>query len=109
MLKWIGLVSFVLLGGMGVAQARGGSYQSTCENIRQRGPYLTAECQNVDGDYRRTSIDIRRCEGEVENRDGRLSCSRSGGGGYGGQGYGVYGQPHRRYFRAPDRYQDDDN
>lgn len=114
MLRWIGIVSFALLGATGAAQAAGGSYQSSCDNIRQRGPYLTAECQTVDGDSHRTSIDVRRCPGDVENRNGRLACGRGGDYGnsdgyrHGGRGYG-YGEPRQRFFRAPDRYQDDDS
>ena len=113
MLKLIGIASFALLGATSMALAAGGSYQSSCDNIRQRGPYITAECQTVDGDYNRTSIDARRCGGgDVENRNGRLACGRGGDfGGYrhgGGYGYGD-GGPRRRYFQAPDPYQDDEN
>ena len=115
MLKWIGIASLAVVATTGAAQAVGGSYRNTCENIRQRGPYLTADCATVDGDYRRTSIDMRRCGGQVTNENGRLICEVGRRGpdrdyGRGGRGYGEDdGGPRRRYYRAPDRFQDDEN
>lgn len=73
----------------------GGSYRASCENIRQHGPYLVAECRTVDGDYVRSSIDLRGCRGGVANSNGRLTCGR---GGYG------YGGGYRPRWHRPDDY-----
>lgn len=114
MLKWIVTASFALVAATSAAQAVGGSYRNTCDNVRQRGPYLIADCETADGDTRRTSIDVRQCGGDVANINGRLTCDRGRGGfdrGYrrGGRGYGEDDGGPRRRYRAPDRYQDDEN
>lgn len=60
-----------------------GDYVQTCRNIHIEGDRLTAECQERDGDWRRTSLDdFQRCRGEIVNINGNLTC------GQGGNGYG---------------------
>lgn len=55
-----------------------GNYQQTCQNIRTRGDRLEARCQKRDGGWRDTSIDYRRCRGQIVNDDGNLRCDNSG-------------------------------
>ena len=101
MSKLLVLVPLTLVAMTTLASAQvGGSYQRSCENIRQRGPYLSADCDDVNGETHRTSIDVRGCRGGVNNSNGRLTCTR---GGYGGDNYG---EPQRRRFYDP---QSDDN
>ena len=60
-----------------------GDYVQTCRNIRLDGDRLEAECQERDGDWRRSSIDdVDRCSGPIANNDGHLVCAQ-GGNGYG--------------------------
>jgi hypothetical protein len=106
MLKIAMLVPLAMLATTAVAAAQArGSYQETCDNIQQRGPYLSAECQDVNGDSRRTSIDLRGCRGGVANTNGRLTCSR--GYSYRGDGYDEP-QPRRYYVPQPNG-DDEDN
>jgi hypothetical protein len=52
-----------------------GSWQFTCGEPTLQGPVLSATCQTARGNFRRTSIDLRQCEGgPVENANGRLVC-----------------------------------
>ena len=103
MLKIAMLVPIAMLATTAVASAQArGSYQESCDNIQQRGPYLSALCQDVNGDSRRTSIDLRGCRGGVANTNGRLTCSR----GYGGGGYDE--QPRQYYVPQPNG-DDEDN
>jgi hypothetical protein len=52
-----------------------GSWQFTCGEPSLQGPVLSATCQTARGNFRRTSIDLRACEGgPVENANGRLVC-----------------------------------
>lgn len=57
------------------AQVRG-SYLGSCQDVRQRGPILEAECEDRGGNLRPTRLDIRDCgRGDVSNRNGRLVCA----------------------------------
>lgn len=50
-----------------------GSYQQTC----QLGTYsdrLYAKCRRINGEWKFTSIDTTRCNGDIWNNDGRLTC-----------------------------------
>lgn len=58
----------------------GGSWRSSCRNARIYGSMLHAQCRDYVGAWRDTSLDLRNCEGDVRNNNGRLSC------GYGGFG-----------------------
>jgi hypothetical protein len=72
------------------AQATG-SYQQSCQNIRQRnGNVITALCPTGDGRMVRTSIDADTCRGrahDIANMNGQLTCVNVRGNGY-GNGYG---------------------
>ncbi|HEY6348568.1 MAG TPA: CVNH domain-containing protein [Candidatus Angelobacter sp.] len=52
-----------------------GDYVQTCRNIQMEGDRLVAECQERDGNWRRSSLDdASRCRGEIHNIDGNLTC-----------------------------------
>jgi hypothetical protein len=76
----------------------GGSYTSTCSNVRVDGGRLYAECRTGGRDSRYSSIEYGRCGGDISNNQGMLSCngtqgrfeSNNGGGGNGG---GNNGRP----------------
>ena len=59
----------------------GGSWRHSCRNARISGWTLSAECRDLGGYWRRTSIDLRRCDGDVSNRRGQLVCAQGGGDG----------------------------
>jgi hypothetical protein len=63
----------------------GGSWRYSCQNGRVNEWVLHATCRDSTGSWRRTSLDLRYCRGNVANDNGRLVCSS---GGAGGSGYG---------------------
>jgi hypothetical protein len=77
-------------GGWGVPR---GSYRTSCEGVRVDGYRLKASCLTEHGRWRRSSLDLRACEGsDIENRDGYLRCA------YAGSHYG--GLPPGSYIRS---------
>lgn len=56
-----------------------GSWRSSCRNARVVGSILYAQCRNRYGEWRNTSLDLRNCERDVRNVDGRLVCGGAGG------------------------------
>lgn len=85
----------------------GGSYRATCDDVRQRGPILSAVCATPSGRARQSSLDLRECGGgDVANVNGRLACGGGGGrrrGGYdeyGERGYGRGGYDRGGYDRG---------
>jgi Beta/Gamma crystallin/CVNH domain len=57
----------------------GGNWRYSCRNYRVIGWTLTAECRDQWGNWRRSTIDLRHCDGDVSNRRGQLVCAQSGG------------------------------
>jgi hypothetical protein len=54
-----------------------GVYMETCQNIKIVGSTLQASCQRRNGTWRRASLSyFDQCSGEIENRNGRLFCTR---------------------------------
>jgi hypothetical protein len=51
-----------------------GSYQQTCRSIRVDGHELKARCRREDDTWRDTRLDLRACDRNVRNVDGRLRC-----------------------------------
>jgi hypothetical protein len=51
-----------------------GSYRASCEGIRVDGHRLKASCRTDRGTWRRTSLDLRVCDGDIVNRNGYLRC-----------------------------------
>lgn len=71
------------LGGAAITcQAQpGGSYRQTCRDVRVHGSTLSATCQDQGGNWRNTELrNFDRCNGEIQNLNGNLSCT---GGNYG--------------------------
>lgn len=62
------------------AQTPGGSYRETCRDIGVRGSTLYATCKDVNNEWRQTQLDdYQRCSAEIQNLDGRLTCTGQGG------------------------------
>lgn len=101
-------------------QARGaprGSYAQSCSGAYVNRGRLYADCRDMRGNMRETSIELARCSSEeIVNRDGRLACGRfqgdfenSGrpgrpGGGWndGRPGNGGWGQSSITVYRDAD-------
>jgi hypothetical protein len=65
------------------AQAPGGSYVRSCNNIQASGDRIVADCRRMDGGWNQTALDdLGSCVGDIGNMNGQLTCNR------GGQGYG---------------------
>jgi hypothetical protein len=74
----------VVIGGLAAASALvvaqrasaqpGGSYLQSCRRVEERGPMLFALCKDMNGQWRRTRIDVRRCRTGIANTDGELTC-----------------------------------
>lgn len=52
-----------------------GDYQETCRDIRMNGNQLHARCQELNGGWRSTSLDARRCQKGIINDNGYLRCA----------------------------------
>lgn len=59
-----------------------GPWRQSCRNARINGSVLRAQCRDASGFWRDTSLDLRQCDRNVWNQNGRLACG-PGGGGYG--------------------------
>lgn len=62
----------------------GGSWRASCRNARLYGYVLYAECRDFFRNWRATSLDLRRCSGNVSNVRGRLVCGSGSSGPSGG-------------------------
>jgi hypothetical protein len=56
-----------------------GPYRQSCRSIRIDGSLLKAVCPRVNGTWRDTALDLRGCDRNVVNDDGRLRCGGEGG------------------------------
>jgi Beta/Gamma crystallin/CVNH domain len=56
----------------------GGSWRSSCRSERIYSFVLYAECRDRRGNWRETSVDLRDCDDDVRNDDGRLVCEDPG-------------------------------
>jgi hypothetical protein len=80
-----------------LAQVPGGSYLRTCSDVGMSGDRLVAQCQTMDGGWRRTVLrDVGSCVGGIANMNGRLTCN------HGERGYGSSFDRDRS--SAPSRY-----
>lgn len=89
--------------GNALAQV-GGSFVESCTRIDQRGPVLSALCQDRFGRLVPAQLDLRRCgSGDVANANGRLVCEpsyRRARPRYDDRGgYGDYRRPPRGYYQ----------
>lgn len=86
----VAALALTVLSAVPAASQTRGSYLGSCENVRQRGPILEAECADRFGGLRSTRIDLRDCgRGDIANRNGRLVCN--GGRGERERGYDERG------------------
>jgi hypothetical protein len=99
------------LGGAAITcQAQpGGSYRQTCRDVSVRGSTLYATCQDQGGNWRNTQLsDFDRCNGEIQNLNGNLSCSGGNGYGPGDRRDGDRRDGDNRYGDNRDRDRDHD-
>ncbi len=96
MRTFIAMVAALGLSATAASAQVGGSFRATCDEVRQRGPFLSAVCETPGGRLRQSSIDLRQCGGgDIANINGRLAC---GGGGRRRGGYDEFGD--RGYDRG---------
>jgi hypothetical protein len=109
-LKVAALALALGLGGAAItcqAQTPGGSYQQTCRDIGVRGSTLNATCKDEGGNWRNTQLsDYQRCNGEIQNLNGNLSCT---GGNNGNGNNGNYGNNNGNNGDRRDDHHDADN
>lgn len=60
--------------GPGMRRPPPGSYMESCRNAGMAGGMLRATCRAVNGRWVDSSIDPRRCRGDIANFNGRLAC-----------------------------------
>jgi len=53
-----------------------GPWRDSCRNARMRGDELLAECKNRHGDWVQSWLNLRSCNRQVSNDNGRLICGR---------------------------------
>jgi CVNH domain len=70
------LISFIPKDLANAHRLPSGSYQQTCRNISLNGNVLECECRKGDGNWIHTRLNIKRCEGEIWNDNGKLKCQK---------------------------------
>src|SRR6266446_7072772 len=80
--------ALLLAGAMNIQPAHAqpapqGSYLNSCTHVGMDRDKLFADCRRADGGWQRTVLDVDRCVGDIGNINGRLSCNRGPGEGYG--------------------------
>lgn len=66
--------------GNGNAQLPQGSYRNSCSGAFMTGQILTANCRDSRGNTNRSTLDIRGCNRDIANTNGRLTCGAGNGG-----------------------------
>jgi len=56
-----------------------GSYTNSCRDIKVQGKQLKASCENRNGKWKNTSINYKKCDRDIWNDNGELSCSKKNG------------------------------
>jgi hypothetical protein len=80
------------------AQVRGSFYR-TCTDIQQRGPFLSALCEDRRGRLVESQLNLRACPtGSIANANGRLVCEAGG--------RPVYREPRPRYGDGGSYYEE---
>lgn len=82
-----------------------GSYQQSCVDAQMRGTTLSASCRTTNGQQAYSSLNVSRCNGDIANTNGRLTCS----GGYYNGGYNNGGYNNGGYYGRSRGDDDDDN
>lgn len=64
--------------GRGGGGGSGGTYQRTCDQVRQEGYVLSAVCRDGRGGQVESSLDTRRCgRSDIGNSNGFLQCGNN--------------------------------
>jgi len=57
-----------------------GSYKNSCKDIQvMPGSVLWAQCEKTDGKFEKSTLQFARCEGDISNNNGKLSCKQKPG------------------------------
>lgn len=84
-----------------------GSYKNSCRNIKVQGKQLKASCENRNGKWKQTSINYKKCDRDIWNDNGELSCSKKGGklpkGSYRDSCRDSYTEGNRLYSKCENR------
>lgn len=52
-----------------------GTYKKTCKDIQvMTGNLLWAMCKKTNGEYQKSTLQFTRCEGDISNNNGKLTC-----------------------------------
>ncbi len=55
-----------------------GSYQNSCKDIKVEGKQLRAKCQKKNGSWNNTKLNYKKCNKDISNNNGELSCKAAG-------------------------------
>ncbi|MEQ9618589.1 MAG: CVNH domain-containing protein [Deltaproteobacteria bacterium] len=67
---------FYISHASGQVRAPSGSYQETCRGIQVVGSNLIAQCKNIAGDWKNSTLVYATCEGDIRNDNGQLKCKQ---------------------------------
>lgn len=67
-----------------------GSYKDSCKDSYTQGSRLYSTCKNRDGNWRKSSINYKKCDKKISNDNGKLVCGKADGGGSGKLPPGSY-------------------
>ena len=56
-----------------------GSYKNSCRDVKVKGSKLSASCENKKGKWKDTSINYKKCDRDIWNDNGELSCGKKNG------------------------------
>jgi beta/gamma crystallin/CVNH domain-containing protein len=80
-----------------------GSYRDSCRNIGTATVVgtnvLKAQCRDMSGRWRDTTLKLSDCRGDIYNDDGRLACAKGGGNDFSGLPGGSWQQSCRNAYR----------
>ena len=71
------ILDFCMMPGVNaesMLQVPRGTYRETCNKVKVQGYRLKASCLSLP-QLKSTSVDLRGCQGEIINLDGRLACT----------------------------------
>src|SRR5262249_1391513 len=95
------MLAVVLVGANRAALAApDGSYRESCRNLKTAGETLYAQCRDMSGRWRDSSLRYTVCRGDIYNDDGQLACIRTGGNDFGSLPGGSWRQSCRNAYRT---------
>ena len=56
--------------------APSGSYKNSCKDIEVKGDRLKAKCEKKNGNWNNTSINYKKCDRDIWNDNGELTCKK---------------------------------